>query len=614
MYNASETFINLINAKERTVRGYVTVNNGAPITDDGDLISVEIESAVQTSTKLIGNVISKKATIKLRGTSYDLNGPIVIYLGVGTEYIPTCNLFVDGAPTVDEVDKTTTFSCYDKLQIFDVKFSEKFGDTNGVYTDGMKLSEYAEAFVNYFGFQIVNNVTYGVDDIVLVSHPILSGDEICRNILGQIAELYCANVIVNRDNKIEFVTVVKTQSTIPLINGDNAFSMKREDQTSAVNVVSLVRDPQGDIIYQPEELPPSITELKISNNVFVDLFNDAQRKAVALQIYNRIGGFQYYPFESKWRDNLYTDVGDVVKITDCQTNPETEYTTLLLYDKKMFDGGLVATSGANKVDTANSPLERGTIKDALRRTELIVNKLENYIEAIVSKTGGMNLIKNSAFYRDYENWEKSDPITVSIENTTALEKETDCGSMLTLNNGELEQTIILIKDQYYTLSFQYKKDYSVAGHYSYVYIYNPTIYEVFKADTAQNDWKSISYTFIAGETNSIKFVSDSDNFYISDLRIVKGEASQEWSPYKDEVYGKGVLLDSTGMEIRSLAGEDTTAKTDNDSFTVYDGETLKAELSDERIYAQSAKIDGDITLGGIKITHLSTNRIIIGGV
>lgn len=128
MYNVSTDFLSAISAMGREIRGRVTVN-GTTYTDEDYLQSIEMIRSVQSEQKVIGNAISKQATVKLLSAFDGVSIAGTVKTGMTVEVELGCVL-ADGtseyvqyaALTIESVDEKTvsdviTIVAYDALQL-----------------------------------------------------------------------------------------------------------------------------------------------------------------------------------------------------------------------------------------------------------------------------------------------------------------------------------------------------------------------------------------------------------------------------------------------------------------------------------------------------------------
>ena len=96
------------------------------------------------------------------------------------------------------------------------------------------------------------------------------------------------------------------------------------------------------------------------------------------------------------------------------------------------------------------------------------------------------------------------------------------------------------------------------------------------------------------------------------MRIVKGNSSLAWTQHADELYGRGVLIDNTGVTVRSLS-TDSTAVVDEDSFEVRDAGSTVAELSADVVASNSGRLTESLQVGDNILVAYDTHKWMVTG-
>ena len=139
--------------------------------------------------------------------------------------------------------------------------------------------------------------------------------------------------------------------------------------------------------------------------------------------------------------------------------------------------------------------------------------------------------------------------------------------------------------------------------------------DVLRTTQAEDGYQDVLFVFEAQQPEyTLVIRTGNDAFTVYDLRITAGDSGQTWSQGKDEVYGKGVLLDKTGITINPLEAGNVSMTMDNDSLYIADSGEVKAEVSDERIYGQYMTSENGIRIGDVEIRGLTRTRLVVSGV
>ena len=393
MYQVSDAYRAAIAAPSRIVRGKVTVGETV-ITDDGDLRKITVERQAATKDRLVGNLISQKATVELNNKEgiYHLSGGESVLMEIGitlpddtVEYVPMAPMFVDSAAE-DKVKKVITITAYDAVQRAGAKKIKELPEiAYPVTVKTYLLAVCALAGIVYDGADFLGS------DRQLESPPNLSGEETAWKVLESIAEAALCNGMINRAGKLTLIPVVRpADEAAYTITADNYMELTSGEPYGPVNRLVLARKPQDDIVYREDAesvAADGLTELVIADNPFLDYGETDHRPDVIGQLYDNIHGLTLWTYTAKWRGDPAIDCGDKLVMYDAQDQP---HTTLYSKDTITFTGGLRAQASMEtptKEQAANT--KNGiTVRDAVKRTEIRVDKVEGEITSIAQQTDG----------------------------------------------------------------------------------------------------------------------------------------------------------------------------------------------------------------------------------
>lgn len=206
MYQVSNAYREAAVAPSRIARAKVTID-GKVITDDGDLRKITYDRG--DGKKLFGSITSQKATIELidrEGRYAEVSGEVLVEIGLtlpdGTvEYVPMPPLYVDHVDT-DKAAKTATVTAYDKIQNTGTIKIKALSDI----TYPITIKAYLAAVCALCGLQHDGGDFLG-SDRQLTEPPNFSGEETCRQVLGQIAEAALCNGQLDREGKLALIPV-----------------------------------------------------------------------------------------------------------------------------------------------------------------------------------------------------------------------------------------------------------------------------------------------------------------------------------------------------------------------------------------------------------------------
>ena len=282
-----------------------------------------------------------------------------------------------------------------------------------------------------------------------------------------IREYLTANVsfgFSNRENKLHAVTVF---SAVPLVSESISFEFdtygfKLEKDYGPINAVVYGNraggaDESYQEVYARDETSieaNGLKELKIFDNVFLDLLTEDEKQEIIDTLLTVVDGYIYSPFELDMFARPDFDPGDIIELENSEGNKKYIPLTNMTFT---YNGGLVGSLRTLELpETLTNYLPSGSNQRAIE-TEIRVNKAEGEITLLVqatdenkqeislmkqsiegfefelSKTGGTNLIFNSGFRYEMENWF---PLTYKIP-TLVPSKSLAPSKMLAPSRGRL---------------------------------------------------------------------------------------------------------------------------------------------------------------------------------
>lgn len=426
--------------------------------------------------------------------------------------------------------------------------------------------------------------------------------ELCVTVLQDIAEITGNYAHINADD--ELILAFHSASVVGSISADEYATLIDKKDSTPITVVTLENsavtgENWGEEWQEGIDLY-GVNEYLISDNEIA--YTQAKREALAPAILDKIKGWAYAGFEANdcFRRDLH--VGDLVNIIDLDGTTTQSIVLRVEYEPKK--GKLSAPS------FVKASINYYATKDPLKLVEVIVDKAEQSIRLInqeltdvngsltqlsntiqqnkdstditISQTGGYNLIRNSAFYKGSEFWETTG--TYQVTASTETERETESGTKIAIDGTVTQSGIKTISGQIYTL----------AGHW------DNSLTVTVNGQSGVTTWTA------AGDTTLS--ISGIGTFY--DMRIVKGSSSLAWTQHADEVYGRGVLIDNTGVTVRSLE-RDVSVVVDPDSFEVKQSGTTVAEVSAERVASEAGDFSERVVIGDNIWIRYDTHKLML---
>ena len=410
-----------------------------------------------------------------------------------------------------------------------------------------------------------------------------------RDIFTQIAQATASTCIIH-DDKVYFKPLTDTGENLTY---DNLFKLKLEALYGEINSVVLSRAQiEGEIVslQNDESIQVNgLTEFKIESNEIID----KDRETAIIPIYDALNGVSYYPFEATTEGLGWYEIGDDITIVN---DLGEEFKTSLFNYSITIDGSVKETLKTTAESKTQSQYQyANTVSKLIRNTEIIVNKQEQTIKAVVSEmdgvnerfstieqdieninfnvqnSGGSNLIRNSVMFayelendivKSASNWELEDDGTLTIVSDVDLQTSGGISAHgFSLSNKIVRTEKIHVKpfDElkpvYYSFSTRIKKD--SAGS-CYVRIYNEDVGEehivksLADGETSNLEEYELSALKPTGDYYIIEFYGSADsNVIFTDNMLAIGEQKSQWTQANGEVMNTQVNISLDGIVVRS---------------------------------------------------------------
>ena len=411
--------------------------------------------------------------------------------------------------------------------------------------------------------------------------------------------------------------------------------------THPINVVSIgMSQVEGENITLRDE--ESITEdgenyLTINDNPFA--YTQEKREQLIVALYEKVKGFSYTAYELKGQCKPYLETGDPIWVLDADGAITSSFLFRFTYKSP---NGLESEMSApsiikSTVEYQNVPsdLER------IRRTEIIVDKQQGTIDAIIDKQtedgSKINSLQANAdettdtiskIIEDYQEQIAQLKLTIDgLTNTVSTKgggnifsysKENWNESITEYTNTDLKQNSISglgyelvigttkqevqLKNGIYTISFLYK---NINNLDNAKVIING---ESFNLEYTNNKWKEFEKTInVTANTISISFVTDTNNaIYITDLMGNIGAEKQTWEQNANETYTDTVQI-GKGIQVNS-SETNTYTRIDSDGNRVFNKATGKviSEFTDKGMETQDMVVNGKAEIAGMLVQKVGS--------
>lgn len=650
MRGVTTAFKNAMKAPVKEVLGVLTFpyDSDDDITSDGDLQKYTIESGSLTFGKtalrkltgsylgtknIAGKKIAVKMAVRLPDGSYS-------YMDVGEFMISSCEMVKDSG--------ITTFIGYDNM-IYSV---QEYKPSLFTYptTVGALYTQIADAIgVDVETADIPFKDLAITDDL----YANISGTQY-RNILEDIAVLGGSICIINEFNQLAMRSVKTPTNTVETLTYAELKKLKNEDLYGVVNSLVLSRQPQEDNVVLQDATSVTangLTEIKIVNNEIID----KRREDVATSILPYFDGTSFYPFSADTIGLGWYELGDKILITDDEAVTRE---VRVLGIKLMVDGSVKETLSAIAPTLTQTNYARaGGITSRVKNTEIMVDKQQQQITSVVSDvttldglttenftridqdltsiiqsvqtTGGINLLKNSAFYQIDTSgfpsfWITSGTGTFTTQaSTEAMSKGSLSGNIITTRNVVVKQTVTVVQDTSeipddkktrYSFKTLVKK--GIVGTAT-IKVYNDleSYITTIPAGTA-SDYEEVTFENLLPKMSWYKIEltgsADSDTSY-TDTMFSVGQYPSSWAQSNGEILNTNVQINENGIIVKSsvFAG-DYTAITplEFSGYSKIGGSTVKVfTLNKDQTQVKKLQATDEISMAPIKIVPITTGSV-----
>ena len=275
--------------------------------------------------------------------------------------------------------------------------------TNKKYVPGVEFpctyAQLAEDVCNQCGLELGNNTFRNADK--LVSKNFFIDSEQCRVVLKEIAKIAFSWVRVATDNKVYFDFHKKDmQDADEIFTLDDYIELEPNDETIPVNTIVLRNSAieSENITIKDDDL---IAEYGKQKELVIkeDYFAYSQEKRQELiEASRELMGLVYYPVNLKSIGTIYLESNDIIGVEDKEGNILNTYCFNHTID---FNGALFDRIESPAMTEVETELQHESAEDlSKRRTEIIVNKAMQQIEATVKKDDVIARI-NMALEKDY---------------------------------------------------------------------------------------------------------------------------------------------------------------------------------------------------------------------
>lgn len=398
MIESSAEFIQALKSNARRLDAYFTFSN-----DQYHPLSFSIDNNIYSSDSdsFIGTFIARSGKLKVDPSdSLNLeNQWVELYQGI----------MVSGTY---QYKKIGSFLAYDKdanheYSIIDKKalFNETAPVDEITYpTTPLQLAQWVCSKV---GVPLLTTTFPNAS--LSIPEAISFGEQpVYADIIVAIAQASCTFARITTEDQLDFRWFSNTDFTIEQKNLAESWP-ETADPYGPVNSLVLAREPLNDNVYiQDEESieENGLTELKIADNPILDIDRHTSKNA----IFERIDGFTYTPVTCRSQGFFIIEPGDIIQV---QLKDQTYVTMYVMNHSISYSGSSRSSFETPALTKSQIQYQYAeSIRQALKRTEAIVDKQNQQIQLIIEKqeqqtdivVGGTNLLLNSKLTENVYWW------------------------------------------------------------------------------------------------------------------------------------------------------------------------------------------------------------------
>lgn len=601
------------------------------VAGDDDLISIKVQV-----DGFIYRTGMAQCTLKYIG-SHDILDEVVIVKGGLTGYaLLDYGKFIITEVTEDSATGIKTAKGFDRMYLTTVAY-----DITPSYP--ITLGDLVDDIATELGI-VVATTSFFNDDFSLSADVFENSGLSYRGVLDMIAECAGAFIMFNDDGELE----IRQTTANDAIASSDMIEFKIDPVWGQLNSLVLARLPQEDNIIEQDSGSIStygLFEVKFADNLILD----DDRETYITPLFAEIKHLMYSPAKIKTIGLGYYKIGDIVEVTDLDSNT---FDIVITSYSVEYGAGLIETIESKAPDKTNTPYDTaGFIGKAIKNTEIKVDKVEGEIILI-------NTDLDENYMTSAEISVLTDQITISVEqNQTEIGDLTDTvdgnvsdigdletavtslevgvsglevqvegmgGSNLLLNSsglrGDLGEWQVLDVDgdpvdadndgtavittpttENTESGSGFELDEYIIQTVNTIIGESYTLYFLYEDDVEVSitgaltdeeyvtaDWTVFKYLFTAtSATTTIKILS-TVTAVVADIVLKKGDVTG-WVQAPNEVYGTNFRFDKEGFSVTSLT-DDFKAVLDNTKLGIYD-----TSGGSDRLIALFSKDEGLIT-------------------
>ncbi len=601
------------------------------------LVSLEVTDSCYNNNTIIGTTYTRSADIKLLNLPADtelvgktINPEVgVKYSDDSTEYIRFDSYIIESLKD-EQTASNTEFTAMNGGTILDTEYICRLSfENNETHT----INEFYQDACSQLTLT-PTDATFDNSEIEITGNP-FQNHETLRTVIEEVERVSCSIAKFNWSNHTITLDWLSDQIDYEFNTSDYSTLEGSLEQYGPLNVVILGNSQLDgeNVTMTDDESVAEYGEHQIMIDAPYFLYTEELRTQAIQAIYDKLDGLTYYDLKlTTPYGKPFLRVGDKIRIN---TNENQTYDTYVLSHTFTYDGAFTSiiespalTSEEQKIKNEKSG---NSIKERLKRTEVIVDKAEGQINAITervtdvedefgnyytiaqtnaliqtaetgitntfSEAGGNNIFRNTGLWfattdvnNPYEFW-------TGVVERISEEKAANRNALKIKNTTFYQEQQVPIGK--YTVSFKYKKLLPLA---ECKVIINDVEYELEET----TDTEFIQLIDANSQNIKIQFVTDTDDACeIYDLMVNAGSVKLAYSQNQNETttdtvnISKGITITSTDIP--------TTFKANADGIRIYANSNMndpKTRFTDKGTETEELEVKGKSEISGLLIQEI----------
>ena len=633
------------------------------INQTNHLTSIELKDSCYVNDTIIGSIYTKSAEVKL------LNLPIDTEL-VGETITPEIGVrYTDDSTEYITFDDYIIESVNDEQTASNTKFTAMNGGTllDEKYVCSLSFEDGATHTINEFYQDACQQIgltptdtTFDNSEIIMTGNP-FTNNETIRTVLSEVEKVSCSIIKFDWANETISLTWLSDEIDYEFNTSDYSTLEGSMTQYGPLNVIILGNSQLDgeNVVMTDEESVEENGEHQIMIDSPYFLYNEMLRNQAIEAIYNKLDGLTYYDLKlTTPYGKPFLEIGNKIRIN---TNENQVYDTYVLTHTFTYDGAfqsiIESPALTTQEQTVKNEFKGNSVKERLKRTEVIVDKTTGDITALTQRvettedeignmytkeqtnelvqnatsgltntfrtTGGNNIFRNTGLWFETkidenllypsDNLYPSDDLFIEQKSTfefwrgdvvreTSFERAVNFNALL-LQAGTLFQEQNVPNNKTYTVSFKYQKLKEAPN--VKVVINDKEIPLTALEETEFQETIQVS----SGHIN-VQFITDVNNSCrIYDLMVNAGDTKAPYSQNENETTTDTVNI-SKGITITSSDNENIIFKANYDGVRIYDKNDMvnpKTKFTDKGTETDYLKVKEEAQIVDILIQRVGSH-------